>query len=264
MNWVARVLCALLGFVTLGPVGAIIGLIVGYYFDRALTNFQSHFDPAKRQQVEQILFASVFQLIGHMAKSDGRVSEDEIAVTETMMKRMRLSEEQRLQAIEWFKHGARPDFDVDMALTEFINVCGPYPDIKQLMLVYLITMALSDGAFHAEEEKILRRVGLRLGYSEAAFEHVLRMAKAQDYFHRDEHGNPAGASVDSLQKAYDALGVDASVTDPELKRAYRKLMSQYHPDKLAGQGVPEEMIKVATERSQEIQAAYDLIKRQRA
>ncbi len=264
MNWVARVLCTLLGFVTLGPTGAVIGFIVGYYFDRALTNFQSHFDPTKRRQVEQILFASVFQLIGRMAKSDGRVSEDEIEVTETLMKRMRLTEEQRLQAIEWFKLGARPDFDVDAALTEFMNVCRPYPDIKQLMLVYLITMAISDGDFHAEEESILRRVALHLGYSETAFEHILRMAQAQDFFHGNQQGQPAGASVDSLQKAYDALGVDASVPDQDLKRAYRKLMSQYHPDKLAGQGVPEEMIKVATERSQEIQAAYDLIKRQRA
>ena len=52
-------------------------------------------------------------------------------------------------------------------------------------------------------------------------------------------------------------------TDAEVKRAYRKLMSQYHPDKLIGQGMPEDMIAMATEQSKEIQVAYDLIKKSR-
>lgn len=245
-----------------GPVGAVIGFAVGFYFDRALVNFQSHFAPAKRMQVEQTLFTSVFQLMGYMAKSDGRVSEHEIEVAETMMQRMRLSEELRLKAIELFKKGAHPDFEIDETLNDFMEVCSPYPDIKQLMLVYLITMALSDGALHDVEESILRRVSLKLGYSESAYENILRMAQAQGYFHQQD--SQAGSdSPDSLQMAYDALGVDPEISDAELKRTYRKLMSQYHPDKLAGQGVPEEMIKVATERSQEIQSAYELIRKHR-
>ncbi len=262
MNWIARILCTLLGYNMLGPVGAVIGFVVGYFFDKALTNFQSNFDPARRMQVEQALFTSVFQLMGYMAKSDGRVSEDEIEVAETMMQRMRLSDEMRLKAIELFKRGADPDFDIDATLNDFMAVCSPYPDIKQLMLVYLITMAMSDGALHGAEESILRRVSVHLGYSESVYEHILRMAQAQGYFHHQD-SQAAASSSDSLQTAYDALGVDPSISDADLKRAYRKLMSQYHPDKLAGQGVPEEMIKVATERSQEIQAAYALIRKYR-
>lgn len=262
MNWIARILCTLLGYNMFGPVGAIIGFAVGFYFDRALTSFQSHFDPAKRKLVEQTLFTSVFQLMGYMAKSDGRVSEHEIHVAETMMQRMRLSDEMRLKAIELFKKGADPEFEIDETLNDFMAVCNPYPDIKQLMLVYLITMALSDGALHEVEESILRRVSLHLGYSESAYEHILRMAQAQGFFHQQDSQSGAD-SADSVQTAYDALGVEPSITDAELKRTYRKLMSQYHPDKLAGQGVPEEMIKVATERSQEIQAAYELIRKTR-
>ena len=55
------------------------------------------------------------------------------------------------------------------------------------------------------------------------------------------------------------MGITRDSTDHEIKRAYRKLMSQYHPDKLMGQGLPEDMIAVATEQAKEIQLAYDLI-----
>jgi DnaJ like chaperone protein len=67
----------------------------------------------------------------------------------------------------------------------------------------------------------------------------------------------------ALDDAYKALGVTKDSSDAEVKRAWRKLMSQYHPDKLMGQGVPEDMIKMATEQAKEIQLAYDLIKKSR-
>ena len=70
--------------------------------------------------------------------------------------------------------------------------------------------------------------------------------------------------VDALNEAYKALGVAKDSSDAVIKRAYRKLISQYHPDKLMGQGVPEDMIKMATEQAKEIQLAYDLIKKSRS
>jgi DnaJ like chaperone protein len=75
-----------------------------------------------------------------------------------------------------------------------------------------------------------------------------------------------GAQVDpavALDDAYKALGMSKDSTDAEVKRAYRKLISQYHPDKLIGQGMPEDMIAMATEQAKEIQVAYDLVKKSR-
>ena len=59
------------------------------------------------------------------------------------------------------------------------------------------------------------------------------------------------------------LGVDESASNPEIKKAYRKLMSQHHPDKMAARGVPEEMIRMATEKTAEISKAYEMIKENR-
>ena len=127
-----------------------------------------------------------------------------------------------------------------------------------MLLVYLIIMGLSDGQLNAAEEELLRTVAGRLGYHPAAFEQLLEMVLNQAHF-----AGGQSTSASSLEDAYKALGVSKDSTDQEIKRAYRKLMSQYHPDKLMGQGVPEEMIAVATEQAQEVQTAYDLIKKHR-
>lgn len=256
-----RILGVTVGWYIFHIPGAILGFIVGYYFDRGLSQFQKQMDPEVRRKVELTLFQTVFPLLGVIAKADGRVSEAEIQSAEQMMSRMQLSDDVRQEAIRLFQQGIKPDFALAEALREFMAVCQYYPDIKQLLLVYLITLAMADGQLHQAEIDVLRQVSQGLGYADDAFEHILRMAEAQGFFHqrREDGVDSPGAT----QMAYQALGVDENIGDNELKRAYRKLMSQYHPDKLSGQGAPDEMIKVATERSQEIQAAYELLKKQR-
>ena len=138
-------------------------------------------------------------------------------------------------------------------------VCGNTRNLKQMLLVYLSVMALADGHFHPAEEALLTDLAARLGYDQAAFRHMLDMVLNQTHF----AGGGKATTAAALDDAYKALGVTKDSTDAEIKRAYRKLMSQYHPDKLIGQGVPEDMIAMATEQAKEIQIAYDLVKKSR-
>ena len=171
---------------------------------------------------------------------------------------MSMSSEHRQQAIDQFKRGSAADFNINSALDTFMEHCGQTLHLKQVILMYLIVMAAADGKVDAQEEAFLKQVANRLGYSDTEFRQMLDMVLNQSHF---SQGSPVSAS--SLDDAYKALGVTAEQSDQEIKRAYRKLMSQYHPDKLIGQGLPEDMIKVATEQAKEVQVAYDLIKKHR-
>jgi len=249
---------ALLGYSIGGIPMAILGLILGHLFDRGYILAQMGASPEERQRIQDRFFITVFTLLGHMAKADGRISEAEIAQTEQFMAQMGLTPEHRREAIRLFKQGAEPGFDPRHTVQEFQAVCGRHPNLVRLLLMYLVNVAAADGHLDRAEEDVLRQVAQGLGMSAAAFEQLLRMIRAQDAFRGGtaaDGGNPAAA--------YEALGVSSDAGNSEIKRAYRRLMSEYHPDKLIGQGVPDDMVKKATERSQEIQAAYDTIKKVR-
>lgn len=255
---VGKLIGVVLGYWIGGFGLAIVGLLVGHLFDRGYMMVRQGASPDQLRRIQDVFFRSVFSLLGHLAKADGRISEAEVKQTEHFMSQMGLNAEHRQEAIRLFKEGSEPNFDMQSQLREFRQVCGRHHNLVQLLLVYLINVALADGRFEESEERVLRQVAEALGISRMAFEHLLRMIRAQDAF-----GAGHVHTADSMKLAYQALGVSEGASDAEVKRAYRKLMSEYHPDKLIGQGVPDDMVRAATERSQEIQKAYDTIKKHR-
>ena len=247
------------GFYFSGFLLAFLGYFVGGIIDRAQSLGLGAINPLASGQRKLVFLETTFLLMGKLAKVDGHISKDEINHVEDFIQKMGMSTEHRQQAINQFKLGSAADFNVDATLNAFMEHCGQTLHLKQVLLMYLIVMAAADGQVDSQEEIFLKLVANRLGYSDTEFRQMLDMVLNQSHFGQ---GSPVSAS--SIDDAYKALGVTAEQSDQEIKRAYRKLMSQYHPDKLIGQGVPEDMVKVATEQAQEIQVAYDLIKKHRA
>lgn len=249
-----------IGFVTLGFIGAFLGYFVGAAIDRVRELGMGGFNPGASALRQTVFLETLFTLKGVLAKADGVITQTEIDHVEAFIQKTGMTAEHRQQAIQLFKNGAEANFDISTTMARFREHCGQTANLRQMLMVYLIVMALADGKLDPTERSVLQTISGYLNYPQTEFDQLLNMVLGQAHF----AGASWSASPSALEEAYQALGVTAQSADQEIKRAYRKLISQYHPDKLIGQGVPKDMIEVATEQAKEIQLAYDLIKKHRS
>ena len=264
MGWWGTLIGGTFGFMIGGPIGAIIGAAFGSSFGGAARGSDAGrtlgFDArpsagARRERAQMAFFAATFGVMGQVAKADGRVSPEEIRLAEQVMDQLGLDPEQRRAARALFNQGKSGRFPLDDVLDQLRSECLRGSNIRRMFLEIQFQAAWADGGLHPEERHLLQHIAARLGLSRADFIELERM-----------FGSAVRANADgpSLESAYATLGVSSSAPDTEVKRAYRRLMSRHHPDKLAAKGLPDEMMRAATERTQQIKAAWETVKAARA
>lgn len=248
---------ALLGFLTGGVRGLFIGFVIGYLVSWVLKSVLVK----KLASVQSQFLESTFAVMGALCKADGVVTRDEISVAEAMFERLHLSGQQREQAKAAFVRGKSPGFDLDAEVRAFARVAHGQRPLFVMFLQIQCSAIAGDGNVHPAEHQLLVHVARLLGLSEAdvaQLEALLRTGtRGQDFDFSARTGRSR------LDDAYSALGLPSSATDAEVKKAYRRLISQNHPDKLAGKGLPESMREMAEQRTREINAAYETIKNAR-
>ena len=263
MAWWGKAIGGAFGFMIGGPLGALLAGAVGHQFDRGLEQqFSSgELPPGDMERVQTAFFTALFSVMGHISKADGQVSRNEIRAAEMLMNRMNLSAEQKSAAVELFNQGKEPDFPIKEVMTQFRQECHRRQNLIRLFLEAQIQAALADGQLHPAERKILLSLFDQLGLPKAEFEQLLRLAGWQGHTgHRRQRTQRSAGGASPAEQAFELLGLKPNATDAEIKKAYRRLMSQHHPDKLVSKGLPEEMIELAKEKTQAISKAYQTLK----
>lgn len=267
MIW-GKVIGTILGFIVGRWIGAVVGFLIGHMFDLGLSQqalLEGIFHPAaKRNKIQQAFFEATFQIMGYVAKSDGRVSESEIAVVELLMRNLQVTGDAREQAIHFFNEGKKDGFNIDERLVALSKFFSRNKALLQVFIEIQLQAAYAEGGMADAKKAVIIYVCERLGLNRDVFARLNNMHQAEEKFKQYQRQR----YYETFQKmransetndAYQMLGIDSKASDAEVKRAYRKLMSQHHPDKLIAKGLPESMVAIATEKTQDIQKAYDSI-----
>jgi DnaJ like chaperone protein len=254
-HWWGKLIGGIIGLMRGGLVGAIFGIFLGHMIDRFLSGLGG------ASRTRDAFFGAMFATLGHINKADGRVTREEIAAAEQLMRRLQLTEAERQRAILFFQQGKQNDFKLEATLREFARHSMLRHELRIMFIELLIEAALADGTLTPAEQAILVRSCTVLHIPANVFSAMLRARQGGGYAYGNHQ--QARSQGSSLQQSYASLGIKAEASTQEIKRAYRKLVSQYHPDKLVSQGLPEEMMEMSKKRVREINAAYDKIKASR-
>jgi DnaJ like chaperone protein len=239
--------------------GAVVGAIVGHLFYQSLSigNGSSAEHTQQSASISEVFFRTTFELMGHVAKSDGRVTEAEIDAARRLMQDLNLGPREIGLAIECFRTGKGVAYDAEIGVERLREACGQRHDLLRAFMELQLRAALAGNGMSPPARVILTRVAERLGMSALEFAYMEASLRTRQRTHDGPGARPAAGS---LAEFYAELEVDKNTSDQEVTKAYRRQMSRHHPDKLVANGLPESMAQVAKEKTQRIQEAYEGIR----
>ncbi len=246
MSWYGKLTLGSLGLFIGGPLGAIAGAALGHHLvDKRINTGGQASSFRQVEQVKAAFFVSIFSILGRMAKADGVVTRDEIAVVDNFINSMNISAKEREFARKIFNEAKNSQYSIDDFAAQLYKINSRNPNLLLSFMDVLFQVAAADGTLHPAEENALNKIKNIFRIDNEQFENM----KAR-YF-------------EDVEKHYRTLGCTASSSEKEIKASYRKLVKDFHPDTIVSKGLPEEFTDFATNRFKEIQEAYEKIKKER-
>ncbi len=246
MTWFGKVTFGSLGLFLGGPLGAVIGATLGHHL---VDKKQQHMDrqtPLGRQETAQAAyFVCMFSILGKLAKIDGTVSREEIAVVEDFISKLNIPVQEQQFAKQIFSEAKYSQYSIEDFAVQFYQIHKQQPTVLISFIEVLFQVAAADKHLHPAEESALKSIKNIFRISDQQFKNI----KAR-YF-------------DSADKYYQCLNCTPESSNEEIKKNYRKLVKDFHPDTIISKGLPAEFTEFATKRFQEIQSAYEHIKKER-
>ena len=244
MRFIGKLIGALAGL-RLGMPGIAAGMAAGHLFDSGVLRAQLSFG-------SNVMSRTLFQLTGHIARADGRVSQREVALAEQLFDQFGLEGSARSDAVAHFNAGRMDSFQPAPVLGKFVKQFGLRSAQAEQMLAALIAIAYADGGMPGNVRAALKVIAVALGFREDEFVREL------------ERFAPTApeAMQDSIEESYTVLGLAPGADAATVKLAYRKLISQYHPDKLEGAGIRGDALKGAQAKAKAVRSAYERLSAQ--
>ncbi len=250
MGWFGKIALGSLGMMFGGPLGAVLGAALGHHLiDKKEAGQGQRFQiPGGADSVvahQAAGFVCILSILAKIAKADGVVTQDELAVVDRFIKSLTISPDEQDFARRVFNEAKNSPYTLEDFTAQFYRMTQAQPAVLCSFLDVLFQVASADGVLHPEEEKAIRTVKDIFRLTEAQFDSI----RAR-YFQDDD-------------KFYTMLNCSSQSTDEEIKKSYKKLAKEFHPDTIISKGLPDEFIQFATRRFQEIQEAYEQIRKKR-
>jgi len=248
MGWIGKIIGGTLGFAIGGPLGAIAGAAFGHAFDRTAEEMEPQEVSVRRETdtAQFTFFVAVFSMLAKLVKSDGQISRGELdTIQRFMLYDLGLEPQSRMFAVNVFNAALQSPNTFEEFASQFYGQFHSEPQLLEMMVDILLRVAVADGAMSTTEEQLIRTAVRIFGFSEATYEKI-----------RSRY-------VQTFDRYYAVLGVKPSDSNETIKSRYRKLVMEYHPDRVVAKGLPEEFGKFAQDKFREIQEAYEKIRKER-
>lgn len=243
MGWFEKVVGGAIGFaITGGPVGAILGAIVGGAVGEGRRAVSTAPRLTRAESRQSLFFVTTFSMLGKLARADGQVSPPEIEVIETFMRdELRLEPRAREFAISIFRQAKESPHGFNAFAEQFANSFANEPEMKEMLIDLLLRVSVADGKVHQREDQMMASAAHIFGFARADYQRLRRRL------------------IPDLSPDYQLLGCRPSDSDEQIRKRYRELAKEFHPDRIIARGLPEEFAEVAKRKFQELQSAYDKI-----
>lgn len=246
MGWFGKLTLGSLGFLMGGPLGAIAGAALGHHlFDKDESKASRALPFGRVEQTQAAYFVSLFSILGKLAKADGVVTREEISIVNQFLSTLRLPEEKKQFARKIFNEAKKSPYSVDDFAAQLYQINSSQPTILLSFMDLLFKVAAADGKMHEDEEALLLRI-----------KNIFRISDTQ-------FANLKSVYFKDADRYYKVLNCTPESSNDDIKSNYKKLVKEFHPDKIISKGLPEEFIDFATKKFQEIQDAYNVVKQER-
>ena len=251
MNWIGAAIGAFIGSGRGGILGGIIGAVLGNWVEGKIRGDASA--PAARPGVreELVVLSAISAMLAKLAKADGHISMDEVRYCENVFTRLGLKGEKREFCIRTFRQ-AKNDANSIYDYAASFAAAQPDGDIRTVVYDILWDLACADGQVSPEECEILANIVRPLRIDPRLFA-----------WHSARRSIGGVAQTESRADPYEVLGVRRSMSNEELRTAYREKAKRLHPDILRAQGLSDELLGRANDQMSRINAAWDAIKKER-